>query len=219
MRTRATLLIAAFTILVVVTSALVTSHFGTHDWPTPPMPDTATRLITPTEAAGRVSDRGASGNDGSVPPSAAAVGSARGGRAERGGQSRRTRTDPSTRRGTSRRSGQSGHGGSRRHRGGDRSTAGGSTTHATPGHRTDDGSSPAHTAPSIPSTAPSSPAIEAGAAGETQARSQDPAPTPPDESTGSDAGGSTAWGTGSDTGHGRHGGHSGPISTLLDTLP
>lgn len=65
MRTRAALLIAAFAILVVGASAIVTSHLGGQDWPTPPMPDTATRLITPTEAASSLTDESPAGDDGS----------------------------------------------------------------------------------------------------------------------------------------------------------
>ena len=60
MRTLPVILLAALTALVIAVSAVLTaSHFGMRDWPTPPMPDTATRLITPTEAAGRTSDRSA----------------------------------------------------------------------------------------------------------------------------------------------------------------
>lgn len=57
MRSLPAILLAALTTLVIALSAFVTtSHFGMRDWPTPPMPDTATRLITPTEGAGRAGD-------------------------------------------------------------------------------------------------------------------------------------------------------------------
>jgi hypothetical protein len=58
MRSLPVILLAALTAVVIAVSAFLTaSHFGMRDWPTPPMPDTATRLITPTEAAGRAGDR------------------------------------------------------------------------------------------------------------------------------------------------------------------
>jgi len=56
MRTLPALLLAAFVTLVIVASATLATQFGGADWPTPPTPDTATRLITPTEAAGRATD-------------------------------------------------------------------------------------------------------------------------------------------------------------------
>jgi hypothetical protein len=64
MRSLPAILLAALTALVIALTALLTaSHFGMRDWPTPPMPDTATRLITPTEAAGRARERVSSGDD------------------------------------------------------------------------------------------------------------------------------------------------------------
>jgi hypothetical protein len=63
MRSLPVIFLAVLTAAVIGVSAFLTaSHFGMRDWPNPPMPDTATRLITPTEAAGRTSDRG--GDDG-----------------------------------------------------------------------------------------------------------------------------------------------------------
>lgn len=56
MRSRAALLLAVLAVMVIGASVVVTSHFGMQDWPTPPLPDTATRLISPTEAVGRISD-------------------------------------------------------------------------------------------------------------------------------------------------------------------
>ena len=53
MRTLPAILLAAFTALVILASAILTTQFGTHDWPTPPTPDTASRLVTPTEGAAR----------------------------------------------------------------------------------------------------------------------------------------------------------------------
>ena len=58
MRTLPGILLSVITAAAIAISAvLVASHFGMRDWPTPPMPDTATRLITPTEAAGKVREQ------------------------------------------------------------------------------------------------------------------------------------------------------------------
>jgi hypothetical protein len=65
MRSLPAIFLAVLTAVVTGVSAFLTaSHFGPRDWPNPPMPDTASRLITPTEAAGRTSDRG--GDDGEI---------------------------------------------------------------------------------------------------------------------------------------------------------
>src|SRR5215208_3574633 len=64
MRSLPAILLAALTAVVIAVSALLTvSHFGMRDWPTPPMPDTATRLITPTEAATKARERLSKGDD------------------------------------------------------------------------------------------------------------------------------------------------------------
>jgi hypothetical protein len=64
MRSLPAILLAALTVVVIAISAFLTaSHFGMRDWPTPPMPDTATRLITPTEAAERMRERLSKGDD------------------------------------------------------------------------------------------------------------------------------------------------------------
>jgi hypothetical protein len=57
MRTLPAILLAALVALVIIASAVLTTQFGMRDWPTPPMPDTATRLVTPTEAAGRATEK------------------------------------------------------------------------------------------------------------------------------------------------------------------
>jgi hypothetical protein len=64
MRSLPAILLATLTALVIAVSVVVTvSHFGMRDWPTPPMPDTATRLITPTEAAEHVRQRMSDADD------------------------------------------------------------------------------------------------------------------------------------------------------------
>src|SRR5215217_1415904 len=64
MRSLPAILLATLTAVVIAVSAFLTaSHFGMRDWPTPPMPDTATRLITPTEAAERARERLSKGGD------------------------------------------------------------------------------------------------------------------------------------------------------------
>ena len=63
MRTRLTILLALTVALAIGASALMTSQLGIHEWPTAPAPDTATRLITPSEAVGRVTDRAAGDRD------------------------------------------------------------------------------------------------------------------------------------------------------------
>jgi hypothetical protein len=56
MRTRLAILLAAVAGLVFAASTVMTNHLGMRDWPTAPAPDTATRVITPSEAAGRAAD-------------------------------------------------------------------------------------------------------------------------------------------------------------------
>src|SRR3954471_2075448 len=64
MRSYPAILLAALTVVVIAVSVVLTaSHFGMRDWPTPPMPDTATRLITPTEAAAKARERLSKGDD------------------------------------------------------------------------------------------------------------------------------------------------------------
>ena len=53
MRTRLALLLIATIALGIGASALMKSQFGMRQWPTAPTPETATRVITPSEAAGR----------------------------------------------------------------------------------------------------------------------------------------------------------------------
>jgi hypothetical protein len=53
MRTLPVIFSATLTALVIATMALVTSHFGTHDWPVAPTPTTATQLTTPSEEGDR----------------------------------------------------------------------------------------------------------------------------------------------------------------------
>lgn len=57
MRTRLAILLALTLALAIGASALLTSQVGVTEWPSAPAPDTATRLITPTEAAGRATER------------------------------------------------------------------------------------------------------------------------------------------------------------------
>lgn len=54
MRVLPVIFIGTVVALGVATAMIVSGHFGTRDWPTPPVPDTASRLVTPTEAAGRL---------------------------------------------------------------------------------------------------------------------------------------------------------------------
>ena len=56
MRTRLAILLALVVALAIGASALLTSQIGVTEWPAAPAPDTASRLITPSEAAGRVAD-------------------------------------------------------------------------------------------------------------------------------------------------------------------
>jgi hypothetical protein len=103
MRPLHAILLAVLTAAVIGVSAFLTvSHFGMRDWPNPPMPDTATRLITPTEAAGRMSDRG--GDDGDVVVTVPDSGDGESDRADRRAQ----RAQASTRR-APRRSDRRGH--------------------------------------------------------------------------------------------------------------
>ena len=53
MRTRLAILLIVTIALVIGASVLMTSHFGMRQWPTAPTPETATRVITPSETAGR----------------------------------------------------------------------------------------------------------------------------------------------------------------------
>jgi hypothetical protein len=62
MRTRLAILLALTLALAIGASALLTSQVGMTEWPAAPAPDTATRLITPTEAAGRATDRASDGD-------------------------------------------------------------------------------------------------------------------------------------------------------------
>lgn len=62
MRTRLAILLALTVALAIGASALLTSQVGVMEWPSAPAPDTATRLITPSEAAGRVTERASDGD-------------------------------------------------------------------------------------------------------------------------------------------------------------
>jgi hypothetical protein len=196
------------------------------DWPTPPLPDTATRLITPTEAVGRLSDRATGDDDGSAnqavgvgtPRTAPVVG------ANRGAQ---RRSAAAVRHGKARSGGHNGTGG--------RTPA----TTPTPAPATgggNAGSAPAATAPATPaapSPAPIAPVIEAGSAAPTQARPQDGTPqvsvpqvpaSPVQVPSVPALSQSPVTGTddGSSDGNGRRSGHGhrrGPVATLLDALP
>src|SRR4051812_3405465 len=59
MRTLPAILLVAFVALLILASAALTTQFGVHDWPAPPSPDTATRPVTPTEAAGKATEKAA----------------------------------------------------------------------------------------------------------------------------------------------------------------
>jgi hypothetical protein len=209
MRIRAALLLTAFAILVVAASVIVSSHFGMRDWPTPPLPDTATRLITPTEAAGRISDRSAGDDDGSARRIAAA-GTPRAGRVERRGRGARRRKAADARRGTVR----TGDRGGRR---GSAHTPAVETTPPASTEGTDESQAPVE--PTTPPTtpAPAAPVVEAGSGDGTQARPQDHAPPLPAVPVAPDptpAPVPTPSGDGDGHGHGR-----GPLHALLDVLP
>jgi hypothetical protein len=214
MRTRAALLLTAFAILVVAASVIVSSHFGTRDWPTPPLPDTATRLITPTEAAGRISDRSAGDDHGSARRIAAA-GTPRAGRAERSSRGAQRRKAPDTRRGTARTG----------DRGGRRGSAHAPAVVTTPPASTegpDDSQTPA--VPTAPATtpAPAAPVVEAGSGDSTQARPQDPASSLPAVPAVPVAPDPTPVPAPAPSGHGDGGGHGhgrGPLHALLEVLP
>jgi hypothetical protein len=57
MRALPAIFVTALVALVVGATLLVANHFGDHHWPTAPSPSTVTRLVTPTEAAGRFGER------------------------------------------------------------------------------------------------------------------------------------------------------------------
>src|SRR5215211_1630770 len=104
MRSLPAILLALLTAVVIGVSALATmAHFGVRDWPTPPMPDTATRLITRTEATDhKVKDQPAGGDpiDVEVVVDTGAGTSHRGqrrGHQRRAGKARRTRGGASRR--------------------------------------------------------------------------------------------------------------------------
>src|SRR5215211_316219 len=95
MRSLPAILLALLTAVVIGVSALATmAHFGVRDWPTPPMPDTATRLITRTEATDhKVKDQPAVGDTGA----GTSHRGQRRGHQRRAGKARRTRGGASRR--------------------------------------------------------------------------------------------------------------------------
>ena len=219
MRTRAALLIAAFAILVVAASAVVTSHFGMRDWPTPPLPDTATRLITPTEAAGRAGDRATSDGDGGSDTPTVIVRTTRtapAGRRARGDRRRSTESRRAATRGSDRGTRRSGGRGSD----GDKN----SPVAPVPDDATVEGTPEAGIAPAPAAPAPGAPITESGPDGQSQARPNEPvAPLPavpavpavPQPAPGPVTGGES--GTGGRNGNGR-GSRRGPVRDLLDAL-
>ena len=173
MRTLPAILLAALVALVILTSALLATQYGTRDWPAPPMPDTATRLITPTEAAGRAGDRIADSGDAVDVKVTVDAGA---------GDSRRIR--PRVRTGVSRRAERTRRDVPRRdQRGGRRSGGRGSHTGGDdprdPATVSDDAATPVTPEPSTPAPAESAPVAEARAGDQTQARPADPAPSAP----------------------------------------
>ena len=173
MRSFPAILLAALTVVAIAVSALLTaSHFGMRDWPTPPMPDTATRLITPTEAVTKARERLSKGDDPAEVTIAGDAGaetrrserSAAQGTSHRG--AKRSRRSGSRRGASSgRRSGES--------RSGDRANHGGGDT---PAPSADAGTT-APTQPA-PQAAPAAPVTQAGSGEQSQARPDEFA-TPP----------------------------------------
>jgi hypothetical protein len=230
MRSLPAILLAALTALVIAASAFLTaSHFGMRDWPTPPMPDTATRLITPTEAIERTRDH-LSSSDVELELEVAA---------QAGGDSRRG-VRPARRAATRRSANRSRRGSSRRgDRGGRRSGNPRSDDRRSGGRRAggrrgaDDADTPAQTdggtgtpATAGPETTPATPAPPVSSGEQSQARPDEPvaqppaapAPTPapapviPELLTGSDDPGAA------DDSDGAPGPRRGPIQNLLDQL-
>jgi len=174
MRTLPAILLAALTAVAIAVSAFVTaSHFGMRDWPTPPMPDTATRLITPTEAAAKARERLSKGDDASEVTIAGDAGATTH-RAERPAAQRSThragtrshRAAPQRRSSTGRPSGER-RSGNRNHGGDDASTPAG-----------DDAATPAPSQPAAPPAGPSAPVAEASSGDQAQARPGDSATQP-----------------------------------------
>src|SRR3954451_4716529 len=154
MRSFPAILLAALTVVVITVSVVLTaSHFGMRDWPTPPMPDTAKRLITPTEAAAK-RERLSKGDD---PAEVTIAGDA-------GADSHRV-TRP-TAQGSTRRAGTRSHRAASRRgdRSGERRSgnrhSGGDQTTAQPGD--DTAATPAPSQPATPPAGPSAPVTEAG---------------------------------------------------------
>jgi hypothetical protein len=176
MRSLHAILLAALTIVVIAVSVILTaSHFGMRNWPTPPMPDTATRLITPTEGAAKVRQRMSDGRDPVEVQVAADAGAdvrrdertARPGTSRRAESGRRSPTRRSTRTGRRSRT-------SRGDNAGPGSSGGTGTGAATPAQP----AAPEST-PDTPA-APAAPVTEAGSGDQSQAR---PDQTPPATST------------------------------------
>jgi len=169
MRSLPAILLAALTAVAIAVSAvLMASHFGMRDWPTPPMPDTATRLITPTEAVGRASERDADDVvDAEVTADTRADTPRRAARRARGGAA--TRPEGARRRADgpeNRRSG--GRSGSRR-------SGGRSNDGRRPANPAGTETAPATTEPQPSEAAPAPTAPPTGSGGQVQAR--------PDQST------------------------------------
>jgi hypothetical protein len=168
MRSLPAILLAALTALVIAVSAFLTaSHFGMRDWPTPPMPDTATRLITPTEAAGRAGDD-VSDDDPIVLETNAGAGAGEAPRVERRTRRGASRSPQAARRGNVRRGQRSGR------RPGDRRA---SDRRADDGRQTpeaaDDSAAASGPEPATPEPAPAAPAT--GTGDQAQARPDDTA--------------------------------------------
>jgi hypothetical protein len=223
MRSFPAILLAALTVVVIGASALLTaSHFGMRDWPTPPMPDTATRLITPTEAATKARERLSKGDD----PAEVTIAGDAGAQARR---SERPATGATSRRAATRtrRGARNG-----RHSGERRSGHHGDGRHQTPPAQSGDdaGTAPPST-PAATQPAPAAPVTQAAAGEQTQARPDDtatppatepaiPAPSlppivPPLPTTPAPSGDD---GSGDDSPGRGHGRRRGPIRNLLDHL-
>jgi hypothetical protein len=225
MRSLPGILLTALTVVAITVSAFLTaSHFGMRDWPTPPMPDTASRLITPTEAGERLSY-------GEDPIEAKVAGEAgedarRSERRTRGNGARRT---DRVRRGSSRHGDRSGRRSTDRNsanrNAGSRNSDGRNSEPSAPAE--DEASTPATDQPTAPQPAPATPVTEASSGEQSQARPGTtvtppavPAPSldpvVPDPPTGGDDGASsTDGGQGERPGRGRG---RGAVRNLLGAL-
>jgi len=214
MRSLPAILLATLTAVVIAVSAFLTaSHFGMRDWPTPPMPDTATRLITPTEAAERARERLSKGGDPVDVKIAVDAGSDahrterpehRAGTSRRGHRGGRSATRRGERSG--RRSGRRSSGGRRSQGNANPATPAGDDATATPAEQ-----QPApHATPAEPSTGE-----------QAQARSDEtaaPAPTTPSTPSLDPVVPQLSTGGAHDD-EGDRGRRLGPVRQLLDALP